>query len=395
MSGGPVVPNIAETTATYGPDWDQELRVWVEDRVRPDSNFWEETQSIPEEILDHFGDRGWFGAALPPRWGGLGLNSEGLGRFCAILAGGSVSLLSIFVVHNMVAQALLRWGDEAQQAEYLPRLASGRLRAAFALTEPGRGSEAANLECSARRHQGGFLINGEKKWISGAERAGLFLVMATLENEGLGAFLLPGETKGLTRSPMKDLLGFRGAGVSELKLANCAVPAEALIGASGEGFTFVASQALDCGRFMVGWGAVGLMEACLEAAVNYASERRQFGDPLRKHQLIQALIADMAVALTAGRALAEKAARARDDGSPDSVLLTAGAKYFCSRAALKAAEDAIQIHGANGCGPEYPLVRYYRDAKICEIIEGSNQMQQLMIAAGAFRRWRRKKRGPQ
>ncbi len=361
------------------------VEAWVRAEVEPHSNAWEEAQELPAHILDHFAEEGWFGAALDPRWSGLGLTGPELGRFCAALARGSVSLLSIFTVHNMVIQALAGWGREDQKEQWLPRLAQGRPRAAFALTEPERGSDAANLLCQAKLDGGQYVIAGEKKWISGSAEAGLFLVMAKDEELGLGAFLVPGDTPGLSRRPMQNLLGFRAAGICELTFDSCRVPESALIGRLGAGFTFVAAQALDWGRFTVAWGAVGLMEACLEASVAYARQRRQFDQPLRKHQLIQALVADMATELAAGRALAAEAARQRDELSPDSIMTTATAKYFCSRAALKAAENALQIHGGNGCGPDYPLGRYLRDAKICEIIEGSNQMQQLMIAAEAFR----------
>lgn len=368
-----------------GPETVAQVEAWVREEVEPHSNAWEESQELPAPILERFAEAGWFGAALSPRWGGLGLTGPELGRFCAALAKGSVSLLSLFTVHNMVIQALVGWGREDQKEHWLPRLAKGQPRAAFALTEPERGSDAANLLCRVTPEDGHYVITGEKKWISGSAGAGLFLVMAKDEAQGLGAFLTPGETPGLSRRPMKDLFGFRAAGICELTLDGCRVPESALLGRLGAGFTFVAAQALDWGRFTVAWGAVGLMEACLEASVAYARERRQFDQPLRKHQLIQALIADMATDLAAGRALAAEAARQRDEMSPDSIMTTSAAKYFCSRAALKAAENALQIHGGNGCGPDYPLGRYLRDAKICEIIEGSNQMQQLMIAADAFR----------
>ncbi len=361
------------------------VEAWVREEVAPRSNAWEESQALPLHILNHFAGEGWFGAAAPVQWGGLGLSAPELGRFCAALAKGSVSLLSMFTVHNMVIQAILGWGREEQKEKWLPLLVQGRPRAAFALTEPERGSDAANLLCRVRAEDGGYAINGEKKWISGAKGAGLFLVMAREPEEGLGAFLTPGDSPGLFRRPMRDLFGFRAADICELTFDECRVPQSALLGQLGGGFTFVASQALDWGRFTVAWGAVGVLEACLEASVSYARERRQFDQPLRKHQLIQALIADMATDLAAAKSLAEKAAIQRDEGSPESIMTTCAAKYFCSRAALKAAEEAFQIHGANGASPDYPLGRYLRDAKLCEIIEGSNQMQQLMIAAEAFR----------
>ena len=368
------------------------MREWIDACVFPQANAWEERQQLPPAILDDFACRGWFGAALPPRWGGLGCNSETLARFCAEMARGSVSLLSIFTVHNMVCQALLRWGAADQQAVWLRQLASGAVRAAFALTEPEFGSEATGIRCRVARNGDELIVNGAKKWISGSCHAQLFLVMARAKEEGLMALLVPADTAGLRITPMPDLLGFRAAGIARLDFADCRLPAAALIGAPGAGFTFVAAHALDHGRFTVACGCLGVIEACLRASVAYANQRTQFGQPLRRHQLIQALVADMATDLEAARALVERAAKQRDSQAAESITATTIAKYFCSRAALRAATDALQIHGGNGCSPEYPVMRYYRDAKICEIIEGSSQMQQLMIASHAFMRERPQRR---
>ncbi len=368
------------------------LRNWVKERVYPFSNAWEEQQAMPPDILSEFAGQGWFGAFLPEEWGGSGLGSLALGQACAGVAYGSVSLLSILTVHSMLCQAVLRWGTDDQKRQWLPALAAGKQRGAFALTEPNNGSDAAGITCQARRTQNGFVLNGKKKWISGSMLADVFLVMARLDDEGPTAFLVPATTPGLERTPMRDLFGFRAAGIAELAFTDCALPEAAQIGPAGGGFSFVGSHALDCGRFIVGWGGVGIMEGCLEASTAYAMERNQFGVPLRKHQLIQEMVANMATSLAAARALAEKAASLRDAGSPDSIMAIATAKYFASRAGMRAASDALQIHGGNGCSPEYPLMRYFRDAKICEIIEGSSQMQQLMIANAAFMNSRRNRR---
>lgn len=363
------------------------MRAWINDRVYPYSNAWEEAQSLPDDIIEECAEK-WFGAGLPRTWGGQGLDSSGLCRICAELARGSVSLLSLLTVHNMVSQAVLRWGTPEQQHRWLPLLAAGRVRAAFGLTEPGYGSDAAGIQCQVRRDGERLILNGAKKWISGSVHAGLFLIMARLEEEGVVALLVPADTPGLRITPMKDLLGFRAAGIARLDFTDCVLPAESILGPTGGGFTFVASHALDHGRFTVGCGCVGILEACLETSVIYAKERTQFGQALRKHQLIQEMIANMATDLEAARALVLHAGRERDAMSPDSIMLITTAKYFCSRAALRAACDALQVHGGNGCSPDYPLMRYYRDAKICEIIEGSSQMQQLMISNHAFMRHR-------
>lgn len=373
---------------------------WIREHVSPNANAWEADQKLPAGVIQNMADAGCFGATITEGYGGLNLDSLTLGRMAARTAKGSVSLLSVFVVHAMVAQALDRFGDENQKKAFLPKMASGEITTAFALTEPDFGSEATGICCAAKRTDSGICLNGRKKWISGACYADWLLVFVRLEEEGLAALLVPASAPGLTITPMKDLLGFRAAGIAELEFRDCLVPCALplegspgpLVGPPGGGFSFVASHALHTGRFIVGWGGVGIMEACLEASVAYASERRQFGVPLRKHQLIQGMVADMATELAAAAALGEKAAASRESMGPDSVMDTAMFKYFSSRAAFQAAANALQLHGGNGCSPQYPLQRYFRDAKICEIIEGSSQMQQIMISSAAFSRGRSRRR---
>lgn len=377
------------------------LRAWVDAHVLPRANDWENGQILPPDALDHMARTGGFGALIAEEYGGSQPDSLALGRMAADLARGSVSLLSVFVVHAMVCQAVNRFGSAAQKAALLPKMAKGELKAAFALTEPDFGSEATGISLAATRTSDGILLNGRKKWISASRYADLFLVFARFGEDGLSALLVPAATPGLTVTPLQDLLGFRAAGIAELEFSDCLVPLslplegspECLIGPGGGGFSFVASHALDTGRYIVGWGSVGIAEACLEAAVSYASERKQFGVPLRKHQLIQALIADMATEIAAARALGEKTAASRERLTPESIMDVSMFKYFGSLTASRAASNALQIHGGNGCSPDFPLQRYFRDTKLCEIIEGSSQMQQLMIANATFmsRRARRKK----
>ena len=381
-------------------DDDATISEWIDETVFPYANTWEAEQRIPEKVLEDMARAGWFGSVIAKEYGGCDLDPLALGRLLAHMAKGSVSLLSVFVVHSMVCQAVSRFGDTAQTRALLPKLATGKMKAAFALTEPDFGSEATGICCAARHSADGIVLNGRKKWISGSCYASLFLVLVRYEDEGLAAVLVPASTPGLVITPMKDLLGFRAAGIAELSFDECIVPRalplegspDCLLGPLGGGFAFVASHALDIGRYFVGWGGVGIMESCLEACVAYASKRIQFGVPLRKHQLIQKMVADIATDLAASRAMGEKAAASRAGMNPDSVMDSAIFKYFSSRAAFKAASNALQVHGGNGCSPDFPLQRYFRDAKICEIIEGSSQMQQLMISSATFMRERRRKR---
>ncbi len=362
----------------------ERLRTFIDTAILPFSNEWEEREAIPDDLLADFAKQGYFGAFMPAEWGGMELDNLRFGECCAEIARGSVSLLSMLTVHNMTAQAILRWGSNDQKKRWLPALASGEKRAAFALTEPSIGSDASNIATSVMHDGDNFRLNGAKKWISFSTKADVFLVIARCEEHGPTAFLLERGTPGFEITPMKGLLGFRAAGVSELTFDNCRIGTDSLLGISGGGFSYVAGHSLDHGRYCVGWGCTGLIGACLDASVSYARERTQFDRPLRSNQLIQAMIADMSTDYTASRALAEKAAASRENIEPESIMLTTTLKYFSSKAALKAASDAVQIHGGNGCGSDYPVQRYLRDAKICEIIEGSSQMQQLMIARDTF-----------
>ena len=371
-------------------DNDSEARkgfhTYVSDTIFPYSNEWEEEEHIPDSVIDDFANRGYFGACLPATCGGMGMDSLTFGFLCAELARGNVSLLSILTVHTMTAQAILRWGTDEQKSRWLPALASGEVRAGFALTEPDAGSDATGIALDADPKNDGYILNGAKKWTSFSTGAGLFLVIARCREKGITAFLLERDTPGLTITPMKGLLGFRAAGVGELTLKDCFVGSEGILGNRGGGFAYVASHALDHGRYCVGWGGTGVIQGCVEACVEYARNRKQFGRPIRSHQLIQAMVADMTADLEAALSLAMRAAASRESMEPDSIMLTSISKYFSSKAALKAATDAVQVHGGNGCGPDFPVQRYFRDAKVCEIIEGSSQMQQLMISREVFSR---------
>jgi len=375
----------------------KKFHTYVDETISPFSNDWEEKEHIPDEVLNDFANRGYMGAFMPESWKGMGMDSLTFGLLCAELARGSVSLLSILTVHNMTSQAILRWGIDEQKSRWLPGLVSGNIRAAFALTEPDIGSDASNISTEAVPDGDSYVLNGAKKWTSFSMKADLFLVIARCPDKGPTAFLVERNTPGLTVTPMNGLLGFRGAGIGELTLNNCRIGADCLLGIPGGGFTYVASHALDHGRYCVGWGGTGVISGCVEACGKYARTRQQFGRPLRSHQLVQAMVADMATDLEAATSLAMRAAASREAMEPDSIMLSSILKYFSSKAALRAAADAVQIHGGNGCGPDYPVQRYYRDAKICEIIEGSSQMQQLMISREVFtgalvRRQMRRKR---
>jgi alkylation response protein AidB-like acyl-CoA dehydrogenase len=283
----------------------------------------------------------------------------------------------------MVGYAIGRWGTPAQCAHWLPGLASGRVIGAFAVTEPTAGSDMQAMRARAERTDDGFVLTGQKCWITFGQYAGVFLVFALLADRA-AAFLVESDRPGVSVIPRDGLLGTRASMVADVRLERCEVPATALLSRPGFGLSAVAASALEVGRYSVAWGCVGLAEACVAAALSYADTREQFDCRLREHQLIGGMLADMVTNASAARLLCRQAGLLRQANSPQSVHATWMAKYFSAGAAFRAANDAVQIHGAQGIGDTYPVQRYLRDAKVMEIIEGTTQLQQLTIARSAY-----------
>jgi hypothetical protein len=355
------------------------FRTFVEEQVAPAAGDFDRAERIPNEMMREFGDRGYLGALVPVEYGGQGMDAMTWGLLCEEIGRGSASLVSLLTVHSMVIQALIRWGDEDQRNTWLPKLASGQTLAAFGLSEPDIGSDAGHCKTAARSDGGDLIIQGEKRWISFGQVADLFLIFGFLDGQST-AFLVESGSSGFDRSPTTGMLGFRSAMLASLHLDGCRIPESNVVGRPGFGFSHVAGTALDHGRFCIAWGALGLIEACISASLDYAESREQFGAPLKDHQLVKAMIANMFVQSRAARLLCSNAAHLKESGSPSLIMETSIAKYFSSQAAVRIALDAVQIHGANGCSDDYPVARYLRDAKVFEIIEGSNQIQQIIIA---------------
>lgn len=369
-----------------------EFRQFVDRWVAPFADEHDRRQEMPQELIAKVVENGYLGALAPKQYGGAGMDPVTWGVLCEEIGRGSASLLSLFIVHGMVIQALLKWGSDAQRQRWLPLLASGERIGAFALTEPNVGSDARSIETTAQPCDDGWIIQGQKRWISFGQVANLVLVITQVEGKST-AFLVERGTEGFSTEPITGMLGFRSAMLADIHLRSCKVPAENMVGRIGFGFSHVAGTALDHGRYCVAWGCLGLAQACVEACLRYTSERKQFGVLLKEHQLIQELVADMIAQTRASRMMCYYAASLKERGEPSLIMETSIAKYFTSRVAVKAALDAVQIHGANGCSDAYPVQRYLRDAKIMEIIEGSNQMQQIIISRYGYQdaslnRWR-------
>ena len=358
------------------------FREFADSHIVPHANAWDQAEIMPAAMVRQLAAAGYLGGVLPVDRGGTGFNMVEFGLLNEELGRGCSSIRSLLTVHSMVALAILRWGREEQKVQWLEKLGQGKAIGAFALTEPEAGSDAREIRTEAVAAGDDFLLSGHKKWITFAQIADLFLIFARSQR-GPCAFLLEQNTPGLVISPVQGMLGTRASMMAELRLEECRVPKQNMIGAPGFGLSHVASSALDCGRYSVAWGSVGIAQACLEACLQYTGRRKQFGALLRDHQLVQRMIAQMVAGVKAARLLCYHAGQLKDAGDPASMIETSIAKYFACRTAAEIARDAVQIHGANGCSSEYPVERFYRDAKIMEIIEGSNEIQEITIAQSA------------
>jgi glutaryl-CoA dehydrogenase (non-decarboxylating) len=361
-----------------------EVRTFVEREISPYASEYDQRQSFPAELIRKLSQNGYLGTLLPPEYGGRGLSmfehailNEEIGRGCS-------SVRSLLTVHGMLVIAIHKWGTEEQRDFWLKKLALGEAIGAFALTEPNVGSDAKSIETTATDSGDDYVINGRKKWITFGQIADVFLVIAKLDGKPT-AFLVEKNRPGFTIKPMSGLMGCRASGTAELNFQDCRIPKTNLVGNPGFGLSYVALNSLDYGRYSIACGAVGLGQACLDECLHYARKRKQFGEPLRQHQLIQKMITEMVVNIKAGRLLCYNAGILKDNGDPDSIMETWAAKYFTTTMLPKITGDAVQIHGANGCSGEFKVERYYRDAKIMEIIEGTTQMHEILIATNAFR----------
>lgn len=361
-----------------------ELQSFVSREIIPKASEFDAQGALSPDIIPKLAQMGYLGALLPEASGGREMNMVSLAMMHEEFGRGCSSLRSLLTVHGMAALAVLKWGTEEQRERWLKKLATGSAIGAFALTEPNVGSDAKSIETTAVLTDDGYLLNGKKKWITFGQIADVFLFFAKLDGKPT-SFLVEKSSPGLTIKPVGGLLGLRASGTAELDLVDCRIPKENLVGGPGFGLSHVALYSLDYGRYSIACGSVGIGQACLDECLHYSRKRKQFGEPLRQHQLIQKMITEMVVNVKAARLLCYHAGYLKDNGDPDSIMETWNAKYFATTMLEKITSDAVQIHGANGCSSEYPVERYYRDAKIMAIIEGTTQMHEVLIATNAFR----------
>lgn len=361
------------------------IQRFVTERLVPNETRLEVEDEIPEEIVTEMRDLGLFGLTIPPEYGGIGLNARQETQIAQIFGHTALAFRSLLATNiGIGARGLIFEGTEEQKNKYLPLLASGELICAFALTEPDTGSDPANLTTKAVRDGDDYLISGTKRYITNAERAGLFTVMARTDFEAPGAdaisaFLVPGDAPGLSVGKKDRKMGQRGTTTSDVVFDNVRVPASAIIGETpGRGFR-LAMRVLDRGRIHIAALATGMCDRLISEMVEYAKNRRQFGKPISEYQLIQAMIADSYTEYRAAKALVEETAGIYDDTGAARTEASA-AKYFATEAVGRVADRAVQVHGGAGYMSEYPVERFYRDVRLLRIYEGTSQIQQLLIA---------------
>lgn len=346
------------------------------------------TGVFPTDLVRKAAELDLLGIIVPEEYGGAGLDHICFAMFVEEIGAVSGSLAVILDVHTSVGtEPILDWGTEEQKRVYLPKLASGEMLAAFALTEPESGSDAGSLKATAVRHGNEYILNGTKTFITNVGHADLYIVMARTNADsgprGVSAFIVEKGTDGLQFGEPMHKLGLNGSSTGELILEEVCVPEKNMLAAEGQGFK-VAMKALDSGRIGISAQAVGLARGALELAVDYSKERKQFGQPVAGFEAIQFMIADMATAVDASRLMTWEAAAACDAGRPFTHLASM-AKLFSTDTAMWVATDAVQIFGGYGYIKEFPIERFMRDAKATQIYEGTNQIQRVVIARELLR----------
>jgi butyryl-CoA dehydrogenase len=361
-------------------------REFTDKEIVPVARENDRNERFDTELVQKIADMGFLGAIVSEEYGGRGLDYLSYGLIVEEIGRGDSSARTVVSVQtSLVAKTIENWGSEEQKHEWLPKLCSGEALGCFALTEPDTGSDAANQKTRATKVDGGWKISGQKMFISMGNYAQLALVFAQTDPEqgyrGLACFLVPTESDGFSASEIHGKLGLRASDTAELALDGVEVPDSSMLGSVGDGFK-VAMSALDSGRFSVASGCVGISQGCVNASVEYAKSREQFGRPIASFQLVQEMIADMVVDTEAARGLVWRAGWLKDNGKP-STTETSIAKLYATEAAVRNANLAIQVHGGSGYVDDYPVERYLRDARVTTLYEGTSQIQKLIIGRAA------------
>jgi alkylation response protein AidB-like acyl-CoA dehydrogenase len=360
------------------------IRKFSKEKIAPVAGENDKSAKFPMELFKELADLGFLGTPIPEEYGGAGFDyishalvAEELGRVDSSMRG------AYSVQVSLVGLPIFKYGTEEQKRKYLPKLTGGEWIGCFGLTEPEAGSDPAGMLTSAREDGDHYVLNGQKTWITNAGVADLAIVYAKTDMEkgakGITAFFVERGTEGYSTSDLHDKLGLRASNTGEIFLEDCRIPKENILGEVNKGFK-IALGTLDFGRYTVAAGCVGLAQGCLDVCKEHAKNRNQFGKPIASFQLVQQMIADMVVDSEAGRLLVYRVGDMKNKGLPNT-RETSIAKYFCSEMANRVAYKAIQIHGGYGFSGEYDVERFYRDARINTLYEGTSQIQQLIIGA--------------
>jgi acyl-CoA dehydrogenase len=366
------------------------IRRFVRERLRPAEAAVAEADQVPAALVEEMKALGLFGLSVPEQYGGMGLSMEDEALVAMEIGQTSLAFRSVFGTNvGIGSQGLVMFGTAAQKQKFLPGIATGDISTSFALTEPEAGSDAASVRTRAIHDGDAYVLNGTKRYITNADTANLFTVMARsapgIEGaRGVSAFLVPRDLPGLSVGKPERKMGQQGAHICDVVFENVRVPADLRLGEEGQGFK-IAMQVLDRGRIHIAAVYTGTAERLIADSVAYATGRHQFGQPIADFQLVQAMIADSKTEALAARALVLQTARLRDTGAP-VVLEAAAAKYFASEMVGRVADRAVQIFGGAGYVADYGVERFYRDVRIARIYEGTSQIQQLVIARETIKR---------
>jgi butyryl-CoA dehydrogenase len=361
-------------------------RDFVDNEVIPRARDSDRAERFDIDLARRIGEMGYLGAPVAEKYGGRGLDYSGYGLIVEEVGRGDSAMRTVVSVQtSLVCGSIERWGSEEQKQRWLPGLCAGESFGCFGLTEPDTGSDAAALRTRAEKVDGGWRITGQKMWISLGNVADVAMIFAQTDaskkHRGIACFLVPTSSEGFATQEIHGKLGLRASDTAAISLDAIEVSDEALMGEVGEGFK-VAMSALDSGRYSVASGCVGICEGCVQASVSYSTERKQFGVPLARFQLVQEMIADMIVRRDAARMLVRRAGYLKDAGLPSTVE-TSIAKLYATESAVECANLAIQVHGGSGYVDDHPVERYLRDARVTTLYEGTSQIQKLIIARDA------------
>ena len=358
------------------------MRAFAQERLAPFAAEWDRNHTFPREALNELAELGALGMVVPEEWGGAGMDYMSLVLTLEEIAAGDGATSTIVSVQNSLPCGILnRFGSDAQKEAWLKPLARGEKLGCFCLTEPHVGSDASAIRTSAVRDGNEWVLNGVKQFITTGKHADVAIVFAVTDKaagkKGITCFLVPANAPGYQVGRIEEKMGQKASDTTQILFEDCRIPADSVVGKEGEGYRIALSN-LEAGRIGIAAQCLGMARAALEAAVKYAQERESFGKPIFEHQAVNFRLADMATLLDAARLLVWRAATLKDAGKP-CLKEASMAKMFASEAAEKIASDAIQIHGGVGYTSDFPVERIYRDVRICQIYEGANDIQRMVI----------------